>query len=137
MYEILVVSHSTLCKGFNEAVGMILGEETSIEYLELDNDGIDIFHEELKKKISILKSKNEEILILADLFGGSPFNRALFEAGKDEKIKIIAGVNLPIVIQAIMNKTSNLDEVVLNIVESGKDSIVQGIILNNNDCDNE
>jgi mannose/fructose/sorbose-specific phosphotransferase system IIA component len=137
MYEILVVSHSTLCKGFNEAVGMILGEETSIEYLELDDYGIDVFHEKLKKKISILKSKNEEILILADLFGGSPFNRALFEAAKDEKIKIIAGVNLPIVIQAIMNKTSNLGEVVLNIVESGKDSIVQGIILNNNDCDNE
>ncbi|MGG7178472.1 PTS sugar transporter subunit IIA [Clostridium paraputrificum] len=137
MYEILVISHSTLCKGFNEAVGMILGPETSVECLALDEEGIEIFHEKLKEKIEKIKSQNEEVLILADLFGGSPFNRAFCEAGKDEKIKVIAGVNLSMIIEAIMNKTSNLDEVVLNIVESGKGSITQGIILNNNDLDDE
>lgn len=137
MYEILVISHSTLCKGFNEAVGMILGPETSIEYLSLDDEGIEVFHEKLKEKINKLKSQNEEVLILADLFGGSPFNRAFYEARKDEKIKVIAGVNLSMIIEAIMNKTSSLDEVVLNIVESSKDSIIEGIILNNNDLDHE
>lgn len=137
MYEILVVSHSTLCKGFNEAIGMILGEDTSVEYLELDDEGVELFHERLKEKIERLKGEDGKVLILADLFGGSPFNKALCEAGKDEKIKVIAGVNLPMIIEAIMNKTSNLDEAVLNIVESGKGSIVQGIILNNNQCDDE
>ena len=137
MYEILVVSHSTLCKGFNEAVGMILGKDTSIEYLELDDEGIELFHERLKKKIEILKGEDKEVLIFADLFGGSPFNRSLCEAGHDEKIKVIAGVNLPMIIEAIMNKTSSLDETVLNIIESGKGSIMQGIILNNNNCDDE
>ena len=137
MYEILVVSHSTLCKGFNEAVGMILGAETSIEYLELNDDGLEVFHEKLKEKIRKLKSKKNQVLILADLFGGSPFNRALCEASKDEKIKVVAGINLSMIIEAIMNKTSSLDEVVLKIVESGKDSIKQGIILNCNNCDDE
>lgn len=137
MYEILVVSHSTLCKGFNEAIGMILGGEASIEYLELDDEGIELFQGRLKEKIEKLKSINREVLIFADLFGGSPFNRALCEAGKDEKIEVIAGVNLPMIIEAIMNKTLNLDEAVLNIVKSGKDSIIQGIILNNNNCDDE
>lgn len=137
MYEIVVVSHSSLCKGFNKAVGMILGEEKSIEYLELDNDGIEVFHSNLKKKIEKLKAENDEILILADLFGGSPFNRALCESCNDNKIKVIAGVNLPMIIEAIMNKSSSLDEVVLKIVESGKDSITQGIILDTNNLDNE
>lgn len=137
MYEILVISHSNLCKGFNEAVKMILGTETSLDYLELDEEGIEVFHEKLKQKIEKLKSQKEEVLILADLFGGSPFNRALCEAGKDEKVKVIAGVNLSMIIEAIMNKTSNLDEVVLKIVESGKDSITQGIILNSNDSEDE
>lgn len=137
MYEILVVSHSTLCKGFNKAVDMILGKETSVEYLELDDEGIELFHKRLKEKIKILKGENKGILILADLFGGSPFNRALCEASEDEEIEVIAGVNLPMVIEAIMNKTSNLDEAVLNIVEAGKGSIIHGIILNNNDCDDE
>lgn len=137
MYEILVVSHSTLCKGFNEAVGMILGKEASVECLELDDEGIELFHKRLKEKIEKLKSEDREVLILADLFGGSPFNRALCEAAGDEKIEVIAGVNLPMIIEAIMNKASKLDEAVLNIVESGKGSIIQGIILNNNHCDDE
>lgn len=137
MYGILVISHSNLCKGFNEAVGMILGSETTIEYLALDDEGVEVFHKKLKEKINKLKSQNEEVLILADLFGGSPFNRAFCEAGKDEKIKVIAGVNLSMVIEAIMNQTSSLDEVVLKIVESSKDSITEGIILNNNDLDDE
>lgn len=137
MYEIIVVSHSTLCKGFNEAVTMILGAEKSIEYLELNNEGIEVFHKKLKKKIEILKSKNDEILILADLFGGSPFNKALYEVGKDENIKVIAGVNLSMVIEAIMNPKLGLDEAVLKIIESGKDSIIQGIILNSSDEDDE
>ena len=137
MYEILVISHSTLCKGFNEAVKMILGSEISIECLALDEEGIEIFHEKLKKKIDKLKNQNEEVLILADLFGGSPFNRAFYEARKDEKIKVIAGVNLSMIIEAIMNKTSSLDEVIFKIIESSKDSITEGIILNNNDLDHE
>ena len=45
------------------------------------------------------------------------------EASKDEKIKLISGVNLPMVIEAVMNETSKLDEVILQIIESGKDSI--------------
>ncbi len=137
MYEILVVSHSTLCKGFNEAIGMILGREASIEYLELDDEGIELFHKRLKEKIEKLKGEDKDLLILADLFGGTPFNKALCEASRDNKIKVISGVNLAMIIEAIMNKTSNLDEAVLNIVESGKGSIIQGIILNNKHCDDE
>ena len=61
----------------------------------------------------------------------------LIEASKDEKIKLISGVNLPMVIEAVMNETSKLDEVILQIIESGKDSIKKGIILNNNDSEDE
>lgn len=129
MYKVLIVSHSTLCKGFNDAVEMILGD--SVEYLGLDDDGIDIFHERLKEKIINIKEQGKEVLILADLFGGSPFNKALYEANKDEKIRLLSGVNLSMVIEAIMNETSDLDEVIIQIVESSKDSIKQGVISKN------
>ena len=91
----------------------------------------------MKKKIAELKAKSDDILILADLFGGSPFNRALCESCEDKKIKVIAGVNLPMIIEAIMNKSSNLDDVVLKIVEYGKDSVTQGIVVNTNNLENE
>lgn len=137
MYKILVVTHSNLCRGFNDAVKMILGEGASIRYLALDEDGVDVFHDKLKNVITELKKESNEILILADLFGGSPFNRSLIEMNNSKNIKVISGVNLPMLIEAIMNEASNLDEVFLQIVESSKDSIKQGIIKNNINLDNE
>lgn len=137
MYKVLVVSHSTLCKGFKEAAQMILGVKASIDCLSLDEEGIDIFHEKLKEKIKILKDKNNEVLILADLYGGSPFNRSLIEVSKDKDIRLIAGVNLSMIIEAIINETSKLDEVISKIVESSKDSIKEGLILKNNNLDDE
>ncbi|AQM58911.1 PTS sugar transporter subunit IIA [Clostridium baratii] len=133
MYEVLVVSHSTLAKGFNEAVNMILGSE--INYLGLDDDGVEIFHKRLKEKIEAIKDKNKKVLILADLFGGTPFNKALYEASSDSEVKVISGINLPMLIEAIMREKSNIDEVALEIVESTKDSIKIGIIQNNNEED--
>ena len=137
MYKILVVSHSTLCKGFKEAAEMILGAKASMECLSLDEEGIDVFHERLKEKIVILKDKDNEVLIFADLFGGSPFNRSLIEASQDKNVRLIAGVNLSMIIEAIMNETSKLDKVIFQIVESGKDSIKEGLILKNNNLDDE
>lgn len=133
MYEVLVVSHSTLAKGFSEAVNMILGSE--INYLGLDDDGVEIFHKRLKEKIEAIKEKNKKVLILADLFGGTPFNKALYEASYDSEVKVISGINLPMLIEAIMREKSNIDEVALEIVESTKDSIKIGIIPNNNEED--
>ena len=137
MFKILVVSHSTLCKGLNEAVTMIIGEESAVDYLGLDEDGIEIFHSKLKEKISHLKKETKEILILADLFGGTPFNRSLTEAAQDENIKIITGVNLPMLMEASINQSRNLDEVISEIIEGSKDSIKEGIILINNTLEDE
>ncbi|MGL4773309.1 MAG: PTS sugar transporter subunit IIA [Clostridium sp.] len=137
MYNILIVSHSTLCKGLNEAVKMIVGTDSNIDYLGLDDDGLEIFHERLKGKINKLQEDREEVLILADLFGGTPFNRALMEATQNEKIKIITGVNLPMVLEAIMNKDENLEESMAKIISGSKDSIKEGIILINNMQDDE
>lgn len=133
MYEVLVVSHSTLAKGFNEAVNMILGSE--INYLGLDDDGVEVFHKRLKEKIEAIKEKNKKVLILADLFGGTPFNKSLYEASLDIDVKVISGINLSMLIEAIMREKSDIDEVALEIVESTKDSIKIGIIQNNNEED--
>ncbi|MBB6714493.1 PTS sugar transporter subunit IIA [Clostridium gasigenes] len=137
MYKVLIVSHSTLCKGLNEAVTMIMGAELEVDYLGLDEDGVEIFHQRLKEKINNLKKESDEILILADLFGGTPFNRSLIESTQNNKIKIITGVNLPMVIEAVINKHRNIEEVVAEIIQGSKDSIKEGVILINNTLEDE
>lgn len=137
MYKILVVSHSSLCKGLKEAAEMILGSGEDIHYLSLESDGVETFHQKLQDKVSMLTQNNEELLILADLFGGSPFNRSMLVGAKYKNIKIITGTNLPMIIEAAINKDSNINDVIDGIINSGKEGILEGQLLGNDNADDE
>ncbi|SHK71846.1 PTS system, mannose-specific IIA component [Clostridium cavendishii DSM 21758] len=137
MYKVLVVSHGELCKGFKSAVEMILGSEEDFDIVSLDNKGVEVFHENLENKIAELKSENDELLILCDLFGGTPFNKSMIEAVSNEAIKIIAGVNLAMVIEAITNKNRNVEEVVKELVDNSRNSILEGVICRDKNVSDE
>ncbi|MGL5868556.1 PTS sugar transporter subunit IIA [Clostridium chrysemydis] len=123
MYKILMVSHSALCTGVLEGAKMILGDVRGVECISLTEEGVEKFSDELNKKLLEIKDEKDGILVLADLFGGSPFNRALMESINDPRIKIITGVNLPMLIEAVMNIDSNLEEVYDNILNAGIEGI--------------
>ncbi len=130
MYKILLASHSELSKGLLEATKMILGDADGVEYLTLDESGVEIFSEKLNEKVAYLTKDNEELLILTDIFGGTPFNQSMIKSSQYENVRVISGVNLPMVMEAIMNISNSLDKAIENIIASAKDSIVQGIISN-------
>ncbi|MBM9833496.1 PTS sugar transporter subunit IIA, partial [Enterococcus faecalis] len=68
----------------------------------------------------------EEVLFLVDLWGGTPFNQAnsLFEDHKD-KWAIVAGMNLPMVIEAYASRFSmnTAHEIAAHIVETAKEGV--------------
>ncbi|MGL5347630.1 MAG: PTS sugar transporter subunit IIA [Peptostreptococcaceae bacterium] len=128
MYKILLVSHSELSKGLVGAAEMILGDADGVEHIILDESGIEVFSKKLEEKVERLVEGDQELLILADIFGGTPFNQSMIKSSQYEGVRVISGVNLPMVIEAIMNRSNNIDEAVENIVSSTKDSIVPGVI---------
>ena len=72
---------------------------------------------------------DDEILVLADLWSGSPFNQASRIAGEnpDRKIAIITGLNLPMLIQAyterMMDANATIEQVAANIIKEAKGGI--------------
>ena len=128
MYKILLVSHSELSKGLVGATKMILGDADGVDHIILDDSGIETFSKKLEEKVEILTKDNEGLLILADIFGGTPFNQSMMRSSQYENVRVISGVNLPMVIEAIMNRSNNIDEAVENIISSTKESIVPGVI---------
>lgn len=69
------------------------------------------------------------MLILADLWSGSPFNQssAILGENPDRKIAIITGLNLPMLIQAyterMMDASAGVEKVVANIMKEAKEGI--------------
>ncbi len=124
MVGILIISHSTLAESLKQTVSLIVGEKENVGTLSLmKNDRIEDFSDRLKKAVTEI-DKGDGVLILADMFGGTPCNSALALYGSDEKVRIITGVNLPVVIEAIMHAGRTVDELSRTIMERRDKSII-------------
>jgi len=124
MVGILIISHSTLAESLKQTVSLIVGEKENLSTLSLmKNDRIEDFSERLKKKVMEI-DKGDGVLILADMFGGTPCNSALALYGTDDRVRIITGVNLPLVIEAIMHSGKSVDEIAKTIMERRDKSII-------------
>lgn len=134
MISILVVSHGDFSKSLIQTAEMIAGNQQQVASVSLAaNDGVD----SLSAKVDTELSKFPEsapVLIFADLWGGSPFNAAAKVVAKDPKNKaLIAGVNLPILLEAYMARNSSLTELINKINEIAGDSIRQFTVATDDD----
>ncbi len=59
-----------------------------------------------------MKALNGSSLIIADLLGGTPCNVALSNYLESENVEIIAGMSLPLVIEATLNSTATVKELI-------------------------
>jgi mannose/fructose/sorbose-specific phosphotransferase system IIA component len=124
MAGILIISHSTLAEALKITVSLIVGDKENVHTLcLLKNDRMEDFAEKLKVKVA-QANNGSGVLILADMFGGTPCNTALGLFGNDESVRIITGVNLPIVIEAIMHSNKNAEELSKIIMERRDKSII-------------
>ncbi len=124
MVGILLVSHYTLAQSLKETVELIIGERKNLKAVSISKDDkIDFFSSKLQDAVNSL-DEGDGVLILADMFGGSPSNVALSLYAKNDKVKIITGVNLPLVIEALMYSHKNLEELVKIIMEKKEKTII-------------
>lgn len=127
MIGIHIVSHGEICTGILNSLQMIVGEVEKIGYTKLDEESdVEDYREEMLKESKKLDD-GSGVLIFADMFGATPYNTALFNSKnfESEKYKIVAGFNLPILIDAVMNRENmTLVELVENIKSNMSESIV-------------
>ena len=101
MVGIILASHGNFAEGILQSASMIFGEQENVKAVTLaPSEGPDDVKAKMQEAIASFDNQ-DEVLFLVDLWGGTPFNQAnsLFEAHKDTWA-IIAGMNLPMVIEA-------------------------------------
>ena len=118
MIGIIIVSHGNLALELKSAMEHILGAQQNIEILSLfPNDDLDKKKDELEKLINEF-DPNKGIIILTDMFGGTPSNLAISFL-KNKKIEVISGANLPMLVKLIgLRENDDLKK----IAEEAKDS---------------
>ncbi len=125
MIGILIVSHAPLASAFIESAKMIIGEDLPpCDSLNLAiGQDMDVFDKVLKEKLISLDF-GDGVLVLADLFAGSPANAVAYRLNCPN-VELITGANLGMVIEALSSASeSGLTELKDMVLEAGQASIV-------------
>ena len=124
MVGIIVVSHGNMAAGMLEAARMIVGEMEGIVAVGLQEaDAVENLMERITDAISSVDT-GDGVLILVDVFGASPFNASARLAMVRDKIEVISGMNLPMLLEiAIQQSEGDLDALVHTALDVGSSSI--------------
>ncbi|GAA3252414.1 PTS system mannose-specific IIA component / PTS system mannose-specific IIB component [Lactococcus lactis subsp. lactis] len=126
---IVIASHGEFAAGIKQSGSMIFGEQEKVQVVTfIPSEGPTDLHAKIEAAIATFDAE-DEVLVLADLWSGSPFNQASAVMGEnpERKIAIITGLNLPMLIQAyterMMDAYAGVDKVVANIMKEAKGGI--------------
>ena len=126
MVGILITGHGNFPSGALSAVNLVAGNPGNVSAVDFV-EGMST--EELKEKMSaaIAAIEADEVLVLADLAGGTPFRTAveLKMVMTDKAIRVIAGANMPALMGAALSASfMDLAELAAETTQSAIEGIV-------------
>lgn len=119
----VIVSHGQLANELLAAAEQVVGELTHIKSVSIGwHDNVEAAQNEIERAIKEVSS-DKGVLLLTDMFGGTPTNIAAMFI-EEGRVEVITGVNLPMVIRlASQPEELSLAEMAAAIEEQGKESI--------------
>jgi len=125
MISILVITHINLGEDLIKAAEFIVGRiEASAAVSITDTSDSEEIRKTIEKKIQELDT-GDGVLILTDMFGGTPSNISLSFLQKD-RVEVLTGVNLPMVIFIHQNRQGMT---LTKLAEKAQDAGKAGISL--------
>jgi PTS system mannose-specific IIA component len=136
MYNILLLSHGSLAEEFKETLGLFMSNNDYVYAIGLKDKGIEKFNHEVCDVVKKIYDEDKGILILTDLYGGSPFNMAINKIKPQYRnVEVLAGLNLPMLVEARLMEGNTLKETVDSIIENKQNYISMFEVLEANEDD--
>ncbi len=122
MVGIVIVSHLNFADAVLKTAELIVGKIEGSRALSLDpKKDVEVLRTEIKNAIKEVNS-GEGVIILTDMFGGTPSNLAMSFLSAD--VEVVSGVNLPMLIRMTMEREGkDLKTLASKAKESGRDNI--------------
>ncbi|HGS0506710.1 TPA: PTS sugar transporter subunit IIA [Streptococcus pneumoniae] len=135
--KIVLVGHGHFATGIYSSLQLIAGNQENVEAIDFV-EGMSA--DELKQKILLAISNEEEVLILSDLLGGSPFKVSSTIMGENpaKTMNVLSGLNLDMLMEAVFARMAHsFDEVVNKSVVAAQGRVVNGKELFSTDAEEE
>lgn len=121
MIGVVLMTHGGVGRELRAAAENILGAQKQMETVSVTAElPLDDMRADLTAAVKRVSNGNDGVLILSDIFGGTPCNVAAGIAARDEVI-VATGVNLPMLVAVIRaRKRSSLVHVAQSALEAGR-----------------
>ena len=119
MIGLIIITHGNLAIELKSSLENIIGPQKNLETVCIgyDDDG-DKRKEEVKDLITKVDS-GEGVILLTEMFGNTPSN-LLISLIEENKIEMIGGINLPLLIKlGSLRENTNIQEVIKSAVDAG------------------
>jgi PTS system mannose-specific IIA component len=122
MIGLILVAHAGLARELLKAAEMIVGRIEKAEAIGITaNDSVDQIRDSVASAIE--KVSGTGVIIMADMFGGTPSNMSISFL-KDNEVEVITGVNLPMVIKFASDRDKlGVEELAASLKKCGLESI--------------
>jgi PTS system mannose-specific IIA component len=123
MIGVVVVTHGQLATELVNAAEMIVGDLPQFAAVSIGwHDDVNDARDDIAAAIARVRGE-EGVLLLTDMFGGTPSNLGMTFIEKD-RLEVITGVNLPMMIKlATLRQSSDLLAVAREMRDEGRNAI--------------
>lgn len=122
--NLIVMSHGNMAKEAVTSAKMIVGDLLLASVVSMEEqDGLAGTKDKLQKTIEGFQE--EPVLVIVDLYGGTPFNTAIMLAKTRPNTMVISGLNLNMLIEYSVAQIEDLQELADYLCEIGKQGILQ------------
>lgn len=121
---VIIAAHKFAARSLLEAAEMVYGKQENLECIDfLETDDMETLMGKYREAVGRLDT-GRGLLYLVDLFGGSPFNAACRIAAAESGQKVIAGVNVPMLIEVLAGRAFlSMEELIEAGTRAGRDGV--------------
>lgn len=122
---IVIGTHGWAAEQLLKTAEMLLGEQENVGWIDfVPGENAETLIEKYHAQLEKLDTQ-QGVLFLVDTWGGSPFNAASRIVVDKEQYEVIAGVNIPMLVETLMARDDNpsLEELVAVAVETGREGV--------------
>lgn len=123
---IIIATHGVAAEQLLKTTEMLIGEQSDVAYIDfVPGENAETIMGKYQALVEGQLAHCDQVLFLVDMWGGSPFNAAnRFQEGKNN-MDVVAGVNIPMLVNVCMARddVESLDELVEVALEAGSTGI--------------
>lgn len=120
MIGLVIVTHGRLAVEFIAAMEHVVGPQSAVQAVCIGaDDDMEVRREDIRKAARTVDD-GSGVIILTDMFGGTPSNLSI-SLLKEGQMEVIAGANLPMLIRlASVRRTRSLEDAVAAAQDAGQ-----------------